>query len=213
MSYVPEIQVLIAYLAAVLVIAITPGPDMTFFVSRAISQGTKSGLAAMLGAISGIMVHTCLVAFGLAALIVASPTLFAGLKITGALYLAYLAFQAVRQGSAFTVKAERARGRSLTKDYLQGLWINLLNPKIILFFMTFLPQFVSASDPDAVGKLFFLGGVFVLAALPVVVPIILLASRFAQWMKENAKVTRAIDYLFAGVFGAFAIRILLVDRA
>jgi threonine/homoserine/homoserine lactone efflux protein len=89
-----------------------------------------------------------------------------------------------------------------------GLGINLLNPKIILFFMTFLPQFVSASDPHAPGKLFFLGLLFIPLSLPITSPMVIAADKFAGLLRKSPKVTRLVDYLFASVFSAFALKIL-----
>ena len=97
------------------------------------------------------------------------------------------------------------------KNWMTGIGINLLNPKIILFFMTFLPQFVSASDPHAPAKLFFLGLSFIPLSLPIVVPMVLAADRFAGLLKKSPKVTRIVDWLFAGVFSAFAAKILLTQ--
>lgn len=212
MHFIPETSVLLAYLAGVIIISITPGPDMTFFISRAIGQSVSAGLAAFAGASFGILVHTGLVAFGLAALIVASPSFFLALKLFGAIYLAYLAYQALRYGSTFTVSDKKQKPRSLFSNWLQGVGINLLNPKIILFFMTFLPQFISVNDPHATGKLFFLGSLFVVVAIPILVPMILAAGKFSGWLMANPKIMRGMDYLFATVFGAFAVKILLTER-
>ncbi len=210
MSFIPELPVLLAYLAGVVVIAITPGPDMTFFLGRTLAQGVSGGLSAMIGASTGLLVHSLLVAFGLSALIVASPMLFFALKIAGAGYLLWLAFSAIRHGSTFRFES-RVKPKSLWQVYLQGLGINLLNPKIILFFMTFLPQFVSAADPHASGKLLFLGLLFVVVAAPITVPMILAAGWLTGWLKRQPRVTRAVDWVFASVFGAFAVKILLTD--
>jgi threonine/homoserine/homoserine lactone efflux protein len=212
MTFIPEAHILLAYLLGVVVITLTPGPDMTFFVGRSIAQGAIAGLAAMSGAVTGIIVHSLFVAFGLSALVLASPLLFTIVKIAGALYLGWLAIDAIRNGSTFRISERQQRQRSLFANWLQGLAINLLNPKIILFFMTFLPQFVDASDPHAPGKLFFLGVFFVVVAAPLMVPLILAAGKFAEWMKNNPKVTRVTDYLFATVFGGFAVSILLTQR-
>jgi threonine/homoserine/homoserine lactone efflux protein len=96
----------------------------------------------------------------------------------------------------------------LFRNWATGIGINLSNPKIVLFFMTFLPQFVSASDPHAAGKLFFLGLTFIPLSLPVTIPLVLMADGFAGLLRRNRRITRFVDYLFAGVFGAFALKIL-----
>ena len=208
MSFVPDWPTIIQFAIATFIIAITPGPDMTLFVGRALSEGRAAGFACMFGAMSGIVVHTSLVALGLSALIVASPEAFLVLKAAGAGYLVWLAYQAIRHGSAFSPEAAKGPKRSLFQNWATGLGINLLNPKIILFFMTFLPQFVSASDPHAPGKLFFLGLLFIALALPVTAPMVIAADKFAGLLRKSPKVTRVVDYLFAGVFSAFALKIL-----
>lgn len=211
MQFIPELPVLLAYSAGVVVLTFTPGPDMTFFLGRTLSQGISGGFAAMAGASTGLLVHSLAVAFGLSALIIASPTLFFALQICGAGYLAFLAFDAIRNGSALSLKGKPAK-KPLARVFLQGLGINLLNPKIIIFFMTFLPQFVDARDPNATGKLLFLGVMFVVIALPFTMPMVLAADQLTAWLKLNPRVTRIIDWVFAGVFGAFALKILLTER-
>jgi threonine/homoserine/homoserine lactone efflux protein len=209
MPYAPDPATLIQFAIATFVIAITPGPDMTLFVGRALSQGRAAGMACMLGAMSGILVHTSLVALGLSALIVASPKAFQVLKSVGAAYLIWLAFNAIRKGSAFSPEAKAGQRHSLFRNWATGLGINLLNPKIILFFMTFLPQFVSAGDPHAPAKLFILGLLFIPLSLPVTTPLVLAADGFASLLKKSPRVTRVTDYLFAGVFSAFAVKIMM----
>ena len=208
MTFVPETSILVQFAIATFILSITPGPDMTLFVGRALSSGRAAGFACMFGAMSGIVIHTALVALGLSALIVASPKAFLALKVVGAVYLVWLAVQAVRHGSAFNPQLSTGPRRSLMRHWATGLGINLLNPKIILFFMTFLPQFVSAGDPHAPGKLFFLGLLFIPLALPVTVPMVVAADRFAGLLRRHPRATRAVDYAFAGVFSAFAFKIL-----
>jgi threonine/homoserine/homoserine lactone efflux protein len=212
MNFLPSLPALAAYLAGVVVIVITPGPDMTYFLGRTVSLGVLAGIAAMLGAVTGLLVHSTLVAFGLSALVIASPTLFTAVKLAGAAYLAWLAIDAIRHGSALNVEKARGRETRLGRVWLQGLGINLLNPKIVLFFMTFLPQFVSAGDPNAPQKLLFLGVLFSVVTIPLTLPMILAASAITGYVRSNRRIARAIDYLFAGVFGAFAVRILLTER-
>ena len=208
MTFVPETAVILQFAIATFIIAITPGPDMTLFVGRALSEGRGAGLACMFGAMTGCVIHTTMVALGLSALIVASPQAFLVLKIVGAGYLVWLAWQAVTKGSAFSPDTRTRQARSDSLSWATGVGINLLNPKIILFFMTFLPQFVSVDDPHAAGKLFFLGLSFIPLSLPVTIPMVLAADGFAGLLKKSPRVTRVIDWLFAGVFSAFAIKIL-----
>lgn len=208
MSFLPSTPVLIQFAIASVILAITPGPDMTLFVSRALSQGRAAGFASMAGALSGTLVHTTLVVVGVSALIVASPTAFLVLKIFGAGYLVFLAVQAIRKGSAFKPAQKAGPRLSIVRSFSTGLGVNLMNPKIILFFMTFLPQFVSAHDAHAPGKLFFLGLTFVVLSIPITAPMVLAAEKFSLSMKRNPRVTRAVDYLFAGVFSAFALKII-----
>jgi threonine/homoserine/homoserine lactone efflux protein len=205
----PEPAVLAPFVLAVAIIALTPGPDMTFFLGRALAQGRVAGLAAMAGATTGILVHTMLVALGLSALIVAAPRVFLGLKVAGAVYLLWLAVQAIRHGSALRLPYRPAPRASLAATWASGLAINLLNPKIVIFFMTFLPQFVRADDPNAAARLVGLGLVFVLVANAITIPMILAAGGFAGLLRRHPRAARLLDWIFASVFAAFAANLLL----
>ncbi len=208
MTFIPDFTTIAQFALATCLIAITPGPDMTLFVGRALSQGRAAGLACMAGAMCGIVIHTTMVALGLSALILASPSAFVALKIVGAIYLVWLAWKAIRHGSAFKVEKVAAPGQSLLRNWATGVGINLMNPKIILFFMTFLPQFVSAHDAQAPGKLIFLGLLFISLSLPITTAMVLAADAFSSLLKKSPRVTRVTDYLFAGVFSAFALKII-----
>jgi len=209
-AFVPELPVLVAYLVAAVVLGLTPGPDMTLFLSKTVAQSRAAGLAAFAGASTGLVVHSVLVAAGLSIVLAASATAFTVLKIAGAVYLAYLAYDAVANGSALSL--ERAGpSESIGSVYLKGLLVNLLNPKIIAFFVTFLPQFVSPTDPEATKKLLFLGLAFVVVNVPVCVGLILFADRLAGYLKRSPRATRVVDWLFAGVLGAFAVRLVLTQ--
>jgi threonine/homoserine/homoserine lactone efflux protein len=208
MTFLPDIQVLLAFTAAGIVLVLTPGPDMTLFIGQTLTGGRARGIAALLGASTGLLVHTTLAAFGLSALLAASATAFGILKVVGVAYLIWLAIGALRRGSALTLKPEAGAAQPVARVFLTGVGINLLNPKIVMFFLTFLPQFVSASDPHAGGKLMFLGLYFIALGIPICIALIFLAERFTDAIRRSPKVMRAIDYLFAGLMGAFAIRLL-----
>jgi threonine/homoserine/homoserine lactone efflux protein len=209
MTFLPDLPTLAAFSIACFVLTITPGPDMTLFLGRTLAGGRTAGIAAYLGASTGSLIHTTLAAVGLSALIAASPEAFMVLKIVGAGYLIFLAVQAIHSGSTFRVDAAGETFRpSLKASWLTGIGINLSNPKIILFFVTFLPQFVKAGDPDAAAKLFFLGVYFILFATPFCLAMIVAADKLAAVLKRRPKITRAIDWIFASVFSAFAVKIL-----
>ncbi|RUM24894.1 LysE family translocator [Rhizobium vallis] len=211
MDFLPSLPTLLAFAAATLLLAATPGPDMTLSISRALAQGKKAALFVVVGTSLGIVVHTMLVAFGISALITASPTAFLMLKTGGAAYLFWLAMQAIRFGSKLTVaKTETQKGSALA-NISSGFWVNLLNPKVIIFFMTFLPQFVSAGDPAVTQKLLFLGLCFILIGMPVNASVIFAADWLTAWLQNNKKVLRGMDYTFAGVFSIFAAKILLTQ--
>lgn len=210
-DFIPGFPILAAFSFAVLLLAITPGPDMTLWMSRTIRDGRAIGLMTLLGTNLGIAVHTLLVAFGVSALIVASPVAFLVLKTGGAGYLLWLAIQAVRNRSVLSVKASGKSDASMGKAFLNGLWVNLLNPKVIIFFMTFLPQFVSVNDPHVTGKLIFLGVLSILVALPVAILVVFGANGLADWLRRKPQVMRVVDYVFAAVFSVFAVKILLTQ--
>ena len=197
--------------AASLLLAATPGPDMTLSISRALSQGKAAAFFVVIGTSLGCVVHTLLVAFGISALITASPTAFMVLKTGGAAYLFWLAVQAIRYGSSLSVKKVEDTGASALANISTGLWVNLLNPKVIIFFMTFLPQFVTANDPAVTQKLLFLGFFFIVAAMPVNMLVILTADWLSGWLQRKKSVMRGIDYAFAGVFSIFAVKILFTQ--
>lgn len=211
MTFLPEMATLVAYSAACFILAVTPGPDMSLFLAKTLTGGRAHGLAALAGASTGCVVHTLLAALGVSALLAASVTAFTVLKIVGALYLLWLAYNAIREGSALNVReADAARG-PVWKTFLIGVGINLTNPKVVLFFVTFLPLFVRGDDPHAAGKLLFLGLYFVIFTLPVCVLLVLGAERLTSVLKRRPRVMRAIDYVFAGIFGTFAAKILMTQ--
>ena len=210
-EFLPGLPVIVAYTVAVAILTVTPGPDMTLFLGQTVANGRRAGFASMAGACSGLVVHTAFAAIGLSALLAASSTAFEILKWVGAAYLAWLAYAALRHGSGLTSDPARMKRATPRAAYIKGLTINLLNPKIVLFFVTFLPQFVAVTDPYAAAKLFFLGIWFILIAIPMTIPMILGADRVAVFLKQSKSATRIFDWLFAGVMGAFAVKLLFTQ--
>lgn len=210
-AFIPDLSVILTFALAGFVLAVTPGPDMALFVSRTMNFGRAHGFAAVMGTSTGIAVHTTLVAFGISVLIVAAPAAFWALKIIGAIYLVWLAIQAIRSGGGILVTRAGGKEPSFFQSYLTGLGINLTNPKVALFFVTFLPQFISADDPAAASKLLFLGAEFILVSLPVVIATVLFAEWLTTTLRDNQWVSKALNWSFAAVFMAFAATILLAE--
>jgi threonine/homoserine/homoserine lactone efflux protein len=208
LPFLPDAATLTAYSIACIVLFVTPGPDMSLFLARTISGGRRLGFASVMGANLGCCLHTLAAALGLSALLAASAPAFAALKIVGALYLLWLAYDTLRHGSALNIRADKAPSSSVGKTFLAGVLVNITNPKVVLFFITFLPQFISATDPHASSKLLFLGFYFVVINIPLSVIMILGAERLVAYLKTRPGILRAIDWVFAGVFGFFAARIL-----
>ncbi len=206
-AVVPEAGVLAAYTLACFVLFITPGPDMSLFLAKTMAGGRRAGLFAMLGAMAGCCVHTLLAAIGVSALLAASETAFTILKVVGAAYLLWLAVDALRNGSALRLRDTGRREISAWRTFLLGFGVNLTNPKIVLFFVTFLPQFEDARSANAGGQLVFLGLYFIAFSTPLAALLVLGAERTIGLLTRHPRVMRAIDFTFAGVFGAFALRI------
>lgn len=210
-QFIPDLSVIAAFAIAAIVLAITPGPDMALFISRTVNHGRAHGIASVFGAVTGLMVHICLAAFGISLLLSAAPTAFFALKIVGALYLLWLAVQAVRQGGGITFANTTKKTPTIFQSYLTGLGINLSNPKVILFFVTFLPQFVSQQDPMAAQKLLFLGGEFMLLSVPIVIAIVWGAEWVAGILTRSERAQKFLNWSFAAVFAGFAAAILTIE--
>ena len=206
--FFPSPSLAAAYFVACVLLSATPGADMALFLSRTLAGGRAQGFAAQAGANAGLVVHTCAAALGLSALLAASAEAYEAVKIGGALYLLWLAWRAIRDGSALKLKGGDSAREGLRGAFANGLFINLTNPKIVLFFVTFLPQFIGASDPNASVKLFVLGFGFIAITTVVNAIVILVAGRFVAAAKRNPRALRIFDYGFAALMSAFAARIV-----
>ncbi|HEF5875245.1 TPA: LysE family translocator [Burkholderia cenocepacia] len=153
------------FVFAVFLLNITPGPDTAYIVGRSVAQGRVAGLMSAFGISAGCCVHALACAFGLTALLAASATAFTVIKLVGAAYLIYLGVRMiVAKQVAAPSGAEAARAAAaqpLRRLFMQGFWTNVLNPKVVLFFVSFFPQFVSADSPHKAWAFLALGAVFV----------------------------------------------------
>ncbi len=178
--------------ASLMLIAI-PGQDMILIMSRSVAQGAAAGLATAAGVCSGLVVHTVLATLGLGAVIVASEWLYLGLRLLGASYLAYLGVQLLRATPAELTLAGVAARRLPWRMFLDGVLSNVCNPKIAVFYLAFLPQFVAPGAAHATRSVFVLGLAFAVLALLVKGPIGLGAAALSAWLRLHP---RSLVWLF-----------------
>ena len=184
----PGADQLLLFAGAVLVLNATPGVDLLLTVSRTLSGGARAGFATALGINAGCVVHALAAAFGLAALLALHPQAFLALQWAGAAYLAWLGLGMLRQAwrPAATAAATDARpgtkvAPSAWAEFRTGLVTNVLNPKVALFFLAFLPQFVPAASPHKTVSFLLLGAWFVLQSTIFLFGLVLMAARLARW--------------------------------
>ncbi|AOJ75626.1 lysine transporter LysE [Burkholderia ubonensis] len=153
------------FLLAVFLLNVTPGPDTAYIIGRSVAQGRGAGLMSTLGISAGCCVHALACAFGLTALLAASATAFTVIKLVGAAYLIYLGVRMIlakpAAGTDTARAAPAAAAKPLRQLFMQGFWTNVLNPKVVLFFVSFFPQFVSADSAHKALAFLTLGVVFV----------------------------------------------------
>ena len=201
------------FAAAVLVLNATPGVDFLLTVSRTLQGGARAGVAAALGIAGGCIVHALAAAFGLAALLALHPQAFRLIQWAGAAYLAWLGLgllhQAWRGGAAEALQAAAAP-RSRLADFRQGLLTNVLNPKVALFFLAFLPQFVPAASPSPTLSFLLLGGWFVLQGTLFLLLLVAVAVPPARWVRPpgSPALRRTLAGVGGGLFIALALRLL-----
>lgn len=180
------------FVTASLVLILVPGQDMILVMSRSIAQGAAAGVATATGVCSGLVVHTLVAALGVGALIQSSPWLYLGLQGVGAAYLAYLGLQLLRAPQGPLRIAEAARQRP-TRMFIDGALSNICNPKIAVFYLAFLPQFVAPDATHATLSLLMLGLAFAVLALLVKGPIGLGAAALSGWLRSHPQ---ALVWLF-----------------
>lgn len=217
----PSHDTLIAFFGVAIVLGLTPGPDNLFVLMQSAQHGWRTGLQVVIGLCLGITVHTCAVALGLAAIIVASPTAFTVLKWVGALYLLWLAWGAwrcpanVAPGNAHETPAPMSHKqprRSPLAMIGRGFVMNLSNPKVLMFFLAFLPQFANPALGPVAPQIGLLGLVFTLATLLVFGTIACCSGFFGSLLQKSATAQRILNRIASVVFAGLAIRLLTMQR-
>ena len=200
---------LLAFIPAGLALNLTPGADMMYCLGQGLKSGRRAAMAANFGIAVGVMVHTLLAALGLGALVAAHPSAFEAIRWLGVGYLLWLAISALRS-SPFAAEPQVQR-TSTAKAFWQGLMVNLLNPKVILFILAFLPQFVDPTRP-ILSQFLTLGLVFSFGGLMVNGAVGLFAGSIGQRVARSAGLAKWLSRISASIFGALALRLAMMPR-
>jgi len=195
----PDLAGLGLFVLAALVLLLTPGPAVLYIVARSIDQGRRAGLVSMLGVHAGTLVHIAAAAAGVSALLAASATAFSAVKYLGAAYLVYLGVRRILE-RAPAAGAGAARERRLRRAFLDGVVVNVLNPKTALFFLAFLPQFVDVSRGHVGTQILVLGGIFVALGLITDGGFALTARTAAQWLRGHPKFLASERWISGGMY-------------
>jgi threonine/homoserine/homoserine lactone efflux protein len=205
------LQQFIGFLLAAILITASPGPDNLMVLSMGISKGRRQGIAFGLGCALGCLSHTVLAVVGVSALIAASPTAFTLLKVCGGLYLIWLGVNALRSLGGAKVGAVKSDETSLSKLFLKGVFANAINPKVVLFFLSFLPQFVIPANGNVGLQMALLGVTFTVQAAVLFGTLGYFSGAIGQWLNTKPKASAILDRVAGTVFVALGLR-LIVNR-
>lgn len=197
-----------AFLLAALLITASPGPDNLMVLGMGISKGRRQGMAFGLGCALGCLSHTVLAVAGVSALIAASPLAFTALKVCGGLYLVWLGVQALRSRGGTQVRAVTDSEPSLMRLFLKGVFANAINPKVVLFFLSFLPQFVVAEHGQVELQIALLGLTFTAQAALLFGLLGYFSGAIGQWIQRQPRVGLWLDRVAGAVFVALGLRLL-----
>lgn len=200
---------LIYFLTAAIMLTILPGPDMLFVIVQSITLGRKAGITVALGLCTGLIVHTIAAAFGISLVIYNSEIGFTVLKYLGVVYLLYLAFMSLREKNVLLtngIKIDKIR------LYRKGILMNLLNPKVLLFFLAFLPQFVNQESDNISLQMIFYGLLFIIQALIIFSIVSILAGKISEKIFTNSTFSKYIKWLKFSILLFIGISLIFVNR-
>ncbi|HEJ2440585.1 LysE family translocator [Burkholderia multivorans] len=204
------------FLPAVFLLNVTPGPDTAYIVGRSVAQGRRAGLMSALGISAGCCVHVLACAFGLTALLAASAAAFTAIKLVGAAYLIYLGVRLVLAKPAAATSdagtASASPAKPLRQLFLQGFWTNVLNPKVVLFFVSFFPQFVAADSPHKTLAFLTLGAVFVTMSTIWSGMVAWVAGSVTQRFSGKPGVKKWLDRTVGSAFVGLGLRLATAQR-
>ena len=203
------LEQLIPFLTASAILTISPGPDIIYVMVQGMANGKKHGFVTALGLATGIIIHTSLVAFGVSAIIKNSDTLFFIIKLFGAIYLLYLAWQVFKSDPEIAYSAEGIKEKSLFSLFKQGFIMNVLNPKVTIFFLAFFPGFLWEPNGNTVIQFYILGAFFMLLTILIFGSVALLAGKISNYLKKHKHSGIVLKWLQIVVFIGIASFILI----
>ena len=202
------IETLISFIIATFLLALSPGPDNIYVLTQSLANGAKSGIATTAGLISGCIVHTTLLAFGLSAILIASEEVYYGIKVLGACYLLYLAYKVFKSESNISL-AENAPKKTYFQLFKIGVVMNLVNPKVMIFFLAFFPGFLWNKEGNIIVQFYILGIIFMLISFITFSGIAVLAGRISEFVLKGKGINVFLKWLKILVFVGIAVYIIL----
>lgn len=203
------IEILLSFILATSILSISPGPDNIFVLTQSIVNGKKFGLATVFGLISGCLVHTTLLAFGVSVIIKESESLFFAIKLFGSIYLVYLAVKVYRSDASIILSEDYVEKKTTTQLFKQGFIMNVLNPKVSIFFLAFFPGFLFSDSISTVIQFYILGLLFMLVSLIIFSTIAVLAGVISEKIRENKNIGLYLKWTQIVVFVLIAVFILV----
>ena len=203
------LETLFSFAIATSILAISPGPDNIFVLTQSIVNGKKFGLATVFGLISGCLVHTTLLAFGVSAILKESENLFFIIKLFGSFYLLYLAFKVYRSDANIILSEDNVEKKTTTQLFKQGFIKNVLNPKVSIFFLAFFPGFLYSNTISTVIQFYVLGILFMFVSLIIFSTIAVLAGVISEKIKENKNIGLYLKWTQIVVFVLISVFILV----
>ena len=202
-------ETLISFILAVSILAISPGPDNIFVLMQSVVHGKKYGLATIIGLMTGCIVHTTFVAIGISAIIKENNTIFLGIKILGAVYLLYLAYKVITGGSEISMSTEKIDKKTPFQLFKIGFIMNVLNPKVTLFFLALFPGFLFSEILPISLQFYTLGALFILVSFVIFSLIAILGGTISEKIKTSKNIGVWLQWMQVFVFIGIAVFILI----
>ena len=207
-----DVDVLISFVIATSALAIAPGPDVIYVLMQSITNGKSFGIATAVGLVTGCLVHTTLVAFGISAIIKASDSIFFGIKLLGAIYLIYLAYKVYKSDANLMLTDTLVPEKTGVQLFKQGFIMNVLNPKVSIFFLAFFPGFLFSNTLGTIQQFYILGFIFIGVSFIVFATVAILGGSISEYLKQHKGTGLVLKWMQIIVFIGIAMFILLSEK-